>query len=118
MPRRDTIRRMEVGMTHVIEVKSKRHLSATFAVGLTISALLSLGTLVASASADEFQTDIHSWDRNDELGNSRWGGLYYVAPHPMAHSAPFTGTASEYPLPVFYGPGIGIGLPGFTIGIQ
>ena len=45
-------------------------------------------------------------------------GLYYVAPHPVAHSAPFTGTASEYPLPVFYGPGIGIGLPGFTIGIQ
>ena len=105
-------------MTYVIETKSKTRLAATFAAGLTISALLSLGTFVASASADEFQTDIHRWDHDDDLGNSRWGGIHYVTPAPVAYSAPFTGTASNYPLPVFYGPGIGIRLPGVNIGIQ
>jgi len=105
-------------MTYVIETGSKRRLAATFAAGFTVSALLSLGTFVASASADEFQTNIYSWDHNDDLGNSRWGGIHYFAPAPVAHSAPFTGTPSNYPRPVSYGPGIGISLPGLNIGIQ
>ena len=105
-------------MTYVIETRSKGRRAATFAAGLAISALLSLGSFVASASADEFQTEIYSWDRNDDLGNSRWGGIHYVVPTPVAYSAPFTGTKSTYPLPVFHGPGIGISLPGINIGIQ
>ena len=105
-------------MTCVIETKSKRHLPAMLAAGLAMSALLTLGTFIASASADEFQTDIHSWDRNDDLANSRWGGIDYVAPPPVAYRAPFTGTESNYPLPVFYGAGFGISLPGVNVGIQ
>ena len=105
-------------MTYVIETRSKGRRAATFAAGLAISALLSLGSFVASASADEFQTEIYSWDRKDDLGNSRWGGIHYVTPAPVAYSAPFTGTTSTYPPPVFHGPGIAISLPGINIGIQ
>jgi hypothetical protein len=108
----------EVGMTYVIETRSKGRRAATYAAGLAISSLLSLGTFVPSASADEYQTDIHSWDRNDDLGNSRWGGIHYVVPAPADYSAPFTGTPSSYPLRVFHGPGVAISLPGINIGIQ
>jgi hypothetical protein len=105
-------------MTHVIEAKSKRRLLATLAAGLAFSALLSVGTFVASAMADEFQTDIHSWHRNDELGNGRWGGIHYVAPPPVAYNVPYTGTPSKYPPLVPYVPGFGISLRGGNIGIQ
>jgi len=97
-------------MTCIIDAKSKRRLPAKLAAGLAISALLVLGTFVASASADE-----HRGDRGDYRSGDRghysccYGGGYYAAP-PVVY-APYYA-----PPPVVYGPGLY--LPGLNINIR
>ena len=83
-------------MTCIIDTKSKRHLSANLAAGLAISAFLVLGTFVAAASAAQH--------------GGGGGGFYYRAP-PVVYGSPY-----YYPPPVIY-PGIGITLPGVSIGV-
>jgi hypothetical protein len=101
----------EVTMTCDIGTNSKRRPSAKLAAGLAISAILALGTFATAANAE--------W-RHDYRENYNWGGGYYQAP-PVVYGSPYRsnyyGTPYYYP-PVVYGPGIGISLPGITIGIR
>lgn len=99
-------------MTCIIDTKSKRRLPAKLAAGLAISAVLVLGTLVVSASAQERRDD----RRGDEYRGDRgygWGGGYY-APPPVVYASPY----AYPPPPVVYGPAIGITVPGINIGIR
>ena len=102
-------------MTRIIDTKSDRHLSAKLAAGLALSAFLLVGTFVASASADNDHRG--SWDHNNDRGNGSWGGSYYVAP-PVYYGPRYYSAPAYYPPSVVYGPGIGINLPGVSIGIQ
>lgn len=98
-------------MTCIIDTGSKRRLSAKLAAGLALSALLALGTFVASASAQPYRDDHRGWDHRG--GGPVWhGGGYYPAP-PVIYGGP-----AYYPPPVVYGPAVGVYLPGVTIGIQ
>jgi hypothetical protein len=73
--------------------------------GLGLSAALVLAVIALPALADEHRG--HGGDRH-----GHWGGGYYVAP-PIVYDSPY-----YYPPPVVYGPGIGIALPGVSIGIR
>ena len=112
-------------MTCVIDIKSKRRLSAKVAAGLAISTVLVLGTLVAPASADEHRgadhrgggdhrgverRDGHGYDGHGYDGHGYDGGRgnYYRAP-PVVYGAPYS-SPYGYPPPVVYGPGIGINI--------
>jgi len=92
-------------MTRNVDAKSNRRLPAKLAAGLAISALLVLGTFVASSGAAE-----HRGGGDRGRGSCCWGGGYYAAP-PVVY-APYYA-----PPPVVYGPGIGIALPGININI-
>jgi len=105
-------------MTRIIETSVRRHLPARLAAGLAISALLLLGPLAASARADDHNNDHRgSWDHNNDRNNNYWGGSYYVAP-PVYYGPRYYSQPSYYPPPAVYAPGIGIQLPGVSIGIQ
>jgi hypothetical protein len=97
-------------MTQSIDTISKRRLSARFAGGIAISALLALGTFAAPASAD-WRGDHH--DHN-------WNGGYYHAPPVVYGSSYGNGYYGSpyYAPPVVYGPAIGINLGGIGIGIR
>jgi hypothetical protein len=95
-------------MTCIIDTNSKRHLSTKLTVGLAISALLVLGTSLASASAEGRRDDHRGGDRR---GGGHGGGYY--APPPVVYGAPYYA-----PPPVVYGPAVGVYLPGINIGIQ
>jgi len=117
-------------MTYIINTKSKRHLPATLAAGLAISAFVVLGTFVAPAGAAEQHRGgghaghaanrggghavYHGGGHRGGYGGgySGWGGGYYGAP-PVVYGAPYYD-----PPPVVYGPGIGIALPGIGISIN
>jgi hypothetical protein len=73
-------------------------------------ALLSCGSFVAAAGAEDFRSGIYLWTPDGLLGQGR--GLHYIAPPPAAYVTPFTGTPSKYPPPVFYGPSVGVTLDG------
>ena len=108
-------------MTRIIDTKSKRRLSAKLAAGLAISAFLLLGTSVAPASAGGSQSD-HHWNNNNNYNNNYnrgygWGGSYYVA-SPVIYGTPYYAPQYYSPPPVVYAPGIGISLPGISIGVQ
>jgi hypothetical protein len=102
-----------------ISTTSKRRLSAKLVGGVAISALFVLGTFAGSARADDD-------DRGEHHGyHHNWNGGYYNAP-PVVYGSPYPygygysgyyGTPYYYP-PVVYGPGIGINLPGVSIGIR
>ena len=96
-------------MTQVNDTTSKRHLSAKLMGGIAISALLALGAFVTPASAD--------WDHGY---HHNWNGGYYRAP-PVVYGSPYGYGyygSPYYAPPVVYGPGIGIYLPGISIGIR
>ena len=97
-------------MTQVNDTTSKRHLLAKLMGGVTISTLLALGAFATPASAD--------W--NGEHRYHNWNGGYYHAP-PVVYGSPYGYGyygSPYYAPPVVYGPGIGISLPGISIGIQ
>jgi hypothetical protein len=73
--------------------------------GLGLTAILALAVIALPALADDHHG--HDGDRH-----GHWGGGYYVAP-PIVYGSPY-----YYPPPVVYGPGIGIALPGVSIGIR
>jgi len=91
-------------MTCSNDTGSKRRLSATIVTGLAFSAVLALGTFATSALAD----DHRGW-HGDHHG---YYGGYYGAP-PVVYGSPY-----YYPPPVVFGPGIGINLPGVSVGIR
>lgn len=98
-------------MTCIIDTNSKRHLSTKLPAVLAISALLVLGTSLASASAQDRRDDHRGGDRHGDW-HGGWGGGYYPAP-PVVYGTPYYA-----PPPVIYGPTIGVYLPGVAIGIQ
>jgi hypothetical protein len=104
-------------MTCVTDTKSKRRLSAKLAAGLAISAFLVLGTFVASASAAEHGGGGHPSGYRGGHGGGHGrgygggGGRYYYRAPPVVYGSPY-----YYPPPVIY-PGIGITLPGVSIGV-
>ncbi len=129
-------------MTCIIDTKSKRHLPATLAAGLAISAFLVLGAVVAPANAAEQHPGHagghggghggggHGGGRGAVHGHGggggRGGGGYggggggYYAPPPVVYGSPYGGDYygdPYYAPPVIYGPGIGIALPGIGISI-
>jgi len=75
------------------------------------AALLSLGSFVTAAGAEDFRTGVRLWAPDTLGGLGPLGGLRYFAPPPEAYAAPFTGTASKYPLqPLFSGARVGVTL--------
>ena len=106
-------------MTWIIDTTSKRRLSAKLAAGLTISAILALGTFAGSASADD--------NRRGNRGYHYYNGGYYRAP-PVVYGSPYSGayygspyyggSPYYYPPPVVYGPGVGINLPFINLNIR
>ena len=111
-------------MTRIIDNRSKRHLPAKLVAGLAISAVLVLGTFVASASAEEHRGGQEHRGGGGGRGGYGGGGGYYVAP-PVVYGSPYGGSyygspyyaPYDYPPPVIYGPGIGVALPGIGITI-
>jgi hypothetical protein len=104
-------------MTCIIATTPNRSISAKLAAGAFLAALFAVGTFAAPANAD--------WDGYQKGYNHNWNGGYYRAP-PIVYGSsygssyygsPYYGSLYNYP-PVVYGPGIGIGLPGFSIGIR
>jgi|ERR1051326_1802652 hypothetical protein len=99
-------------MTRIIDITSKRRLSARLAAGIAISAILALGTFAGTASARD----------RDDGGRGGWNGGYYAAPEVVYGSSYGYGYgyygAPYYAPPVVYGPGVGISLPGVNIGIR
>jgi len=104
-------------MTCITNTKSNRHLPATLAAGVAISAFLALGVFVSSANADEHRGGGHAAYYGEGHrggyggGYGGWDGGYYGAP-PVVYGAPY-----YYSPPVIYGPGIGIALPGIGVSI-
>ena len=98
-------------MTCIIGTNSGHRLSTKVAAGLVISALLVLGTSLASASAEEHRDDHRGGDRHGDWNGG--GGPGYYAPPPVVYAAPYYA-----PPPVVYGPAIGVYLPGISIGIR
>lgn len=100
-------------MTPIIDTKSQRRLTAKFAAGLAIAALLALGTFAGSAGAAE-QRVVH------RVVHPAWHGGYYRAP-PVVYGSPYRSRyygRPYYAPPVVYGPGIGIALPGIYLNIR
>jgi len=100
-------------MTQGIDTVSKRLLSVTLVGSAALSALLILGAFATPASAD--------WDRGrDHDYRHSWNGGYYHSP-PVVYGSPYGNGyygSPYYAPPVVYGPGIGINLPGVSIGIR
>jgi hypothetical protein len=97
-------------MTGIIDTTSKRRLSTKLAAGIAISAMLALGTLTGSASAEEGGY-YQSWN----------GGGYYNAP-PVVYGSPYGssyyGSSPYYAPPVVYGPSFGVSLPFVNLNIR
>ena len=62
-------------MTCIIDTNSKRHLSTKLAAGLAISALLVLGTSLASASAEDRRDDHRGGDRHGDWHGGGAAGI-------------------------------------------
>ena len=99
-------------MTWNIDTTSKCRLSAKLVGGVAISALLALGAFAAPANAD-WNNDHHGYHNN-------WNGGYYRSPPVVYGSSYGNGYYGSpyYAPPVIYGPGVGISLPGVSIGIR
>jgi hypothetical protein len=77
-----------------------------------IAALLSLGSFVTTAGAEDFSTGIRLWAPDTFGGQGPWRGLRYFAPPAEAYATPFTGTPAGYPQPLFSGARLGVTLDG------
>ena len=102
--------------------KEKRQV-AKLAAGLSISAFLVLGAFVASANAENWDTQKNSEKRERHHGRDEGRRGVYYGPPPVVYGSPYDGSyyGSPYypapPPPVVYGPGIGITVPGVSINI-
>ena len=91
-------------MTCTTNTTSTRRPSAKLLGGIAVAALLALGAFATPASAD--------W-HGDHRG---YYGGYYRAP-PVVYGGGYY-NYPYYAPPVIYGPGVGINLPGVSIGIR
>jgi hypothetical protein len=81
--------------------------SARFVAGMAVSAVIILAVAASPANA--------RWDHPDNHWHQGWSGGYWGAPPPVYG---YYGTYGYYPPPVVYGPGVGISLPGVSVGIR
>jgi hypothetical protein len=100
-------------MTCTSHTKSNRRLSAKLAAGLAVSAVFVLGTLLASASAQDRRGDDHRGGYDRGGGHRHWSNGGYYPPPPVVYGTPYYN-----PPPVVYGPAIGVSLPGINIDIR
>jgi hypothetical protein len=117
-------------MALINDTKSKRRLPAKSAGTFALSVILVLGAMAGSANAadrrgdDRRGGDRHSEDTHRAAGHREarghrvWSGGYYAAP-PVVYGNPYGEPGYYYPPPVVYGPsaGVGINLPGVSLGI-
>jgi hypothetical protein len=96
-------------MTCTDKTPSPRGWSAKLIASVALGAVLVLGVSAVPASA--------RWDHDNGYGgyNRGWSGGYYRSP-PVVYGSPYR--YGYYPPPVVYGPGIGVNLPGVSIGIR
>ena len=98
-------------MSSTRNTKLTQRRSARLAAGVAISALLALGTFAGAAQA---RVD-HDGDRGYQ---QNWNNSYYNAP-PVVYGGYYGNGYGYYaPPPVVYGSGVGISLPGISIGIR
>jgi len=100
-------------MTHIIDTASKRSLMAKLAAGFAIGAVLSLGTFAEPANARPYHHYYNGgyYRAPPIVYGSRYRGGYYGSTY-------YGGSPYYYAPPLIYGPGIGINLPGLSIGIR
>ena len=98
-------------MVRIIESELKCHLPGRALARLALSTCIVLAALVASAGAQPHRDDHRDRDRHFDHRDYHRDGRYY-GPPPVVYGGP-----AYYPPPVVYGPGIGINLPGVSIGI-
>ena len=95
-------------MTHIIDTRSRRRLSAMATTGIALSAMFAFGALAVSARADN---DWHGQGYNRGYYNN-WNGGYYRAP-PVVYGSPYGPSyygTPYYAPPVVYGPGVGFNI--------
>jgi len=100
-------------MTLITDTKSKRRLSAKLVIGLVITATFAAGIFSGPASAQRGRRAVVRGYQH------QWNGAYYRAP-PVVYGSPYGPSyygEPYYPPPLVLGPGIGIRLPGLSIGI-
>jgi hypothetical protein len=100
-------------MTPIIDITSKRRLSAKLAAGFAISAMLALGTSAAPADARPYHHYYNGgyYRAPPVVYGSRYRSSYYGSPY-------YNGSPYYYAPPVIYGPGIGISLPFVNLNIR
>ncbi len=107
-------------MTRIIDIKSKRRLSAKLAAELAIFAVLGLGAFAVPANAQPIPPDAQPYGYDREYRNTGNGG-YYATP-PVVYGSPYGpsyyGSPNYSSPPVVYGPGLVISVPFVNIGIQ
>jgi hypothetical protein len=86
---------------------SNRTRAARLVAGVTVAAVLALGVSAGTANA--------RWDHRDDHDHRGWSGGYWHSP-PVVYGAP--GYYGYAPPPVVYGPGIGVTMPGVSVGIR
>lgn len=94
-------------MTRIVEKSFRPRLATKLVAGLAVAAFLTAGSFVGAAQA--------GWHRG--WHHHGWVGGYYGAP-PVVYGGGYYGPGYYYPPPVVYGPGIGVNLPGISIGIN
>jgi hypothetical protein len=97
-------------MAYFITLKSKHSPMSKRAAGIALSAVLILGAIVASASAQGYRGDRHGFYHGGDRGG--WNGGYYAAP-PVVYGGPYYA-----PPPVVYAPGVTVVVPGIGINIR
>jgi hypothetical protein len=100
-------------MTWNLDIRSKRRFSAKLAAVLAGSTLLVFAASVGVAHAERHG----GHGGGGHGGRGGWGGGGYYAAPPVVYGGGYY-APGYYPPPVVYGPGIGIALPGVSIGIQ
>ncbi|HZK92229.1 MAG TPA: hypothetical protein VFC56_18980 [Stellaceae bacterium] len=100
-------------MTHE-KIRPPRAWPARLIAGTVVAVVLALGFTAGPAHArwdehrDEHRSEHREWHRG-------WSGGYWGAP-PVVYGNPYR--YGYYPPAAVYGPGIGINLPGVSIGIR
>jgi len=92
-------------MGQIIDSKSARRLPLKFATGLAVAAAFALGTFTGSADAREY----HQYRHHHYYGGGYYNGYY--------NGGYYRGYGGAYYGSPYYAPGIGVGLPGFNVGI-
>ena len=84
--------------------------AARLVASVAVAGIVAIGMTAGTAQA---RWDEHRDEHRD--GHRGWSGGYWGAP-PVVYGSPYS--YGYYPPPTVYGPGIGINLPGVSIGVR